>query len=117
MVIWWNIINVHGLGPLSMRDVYFHLYNLPVPPLLQLILSGITAFSLVGGMCILLYLIRLLPILIWQNIGANQRAIGVLLLSAGVIYCGPLAIQGLFDRTYFSNSTTCNPDSAGTPAL
>ncbi|UFH54834.1 glycosyltransferase family 39 protein [Spirosoma sp. KNUC1025] len=98
MPVWWNTLSAFGLGPMLVRDLYFRLYGLPVPGVLQFIMVIVTAISLAGSICVLYSIINAVRFLINPSTRVIPRTVGVLLFSVLAIYFFPIGMQVLFDR-------------------
>ena len=57
MPIWFNALTAFGIGPLLIRDLYYHLYQLPLPGFLHFLMVCVTGFSLAGSIGTLFYLL------------------------------------------------------------
>ncbi|GAB4025370.1 glycosyltransferase family 39 protein [Spirosoma koreense] len=98
MPIWWNTLTAFGMGPVLVRDIYFHLYGFPLPEFLHLLMIGLTVCSLLGSIGLLFYLVKSVQYVLRWPLSTPQRTIAILMLSMAGIYFFPLSLQGLFDR-------------------
>ncbi|WP_420147430.1 hypothetical protein [Spirosoma sp.] len=98
MPIWFNTLTAFGIGPILLRDVYYRMYDMPVPDVLRFIMMGVTICSLLGSICILYYLIKISQYLLRASTDHKQRTVGLLLFSIIGIYFLPIGLQVIFDR-------------------
>lgn len=96
-----NVLNSSGIGPLTLHDTY--LMNLPnVPALPTWFWFIITMLSLLGVGILLWYLfhfIRSLALVMVRKMEmVNNQIASIFFLLCAIIYFGPLAFLGFFDR-------------------
>ena len=98
MPIWFNTLSAFGLGPVLVRDIYYRLYELPMPDALHVVMIGVTILSLLGSVIICYHLIQIVRYLIRWSADRVQLTIICLLFSILGIYFFPISLHVVFDR-------------------
>lgn len=98
MPIWWNVLTTFGLGPILFRDTFYHLYALPVPYSLHVVMCIVTIASILGSVGISYYLIQIIRYISSHSTNTVKRSVCILLVAVTGIYLLPMSLQGLFDR-------------------